>query len=79
MSGVDTSGPYLIDPDGPGIGDPAFTVDCDLSGQIGETVQRVAHLWEATGNLVDKSQVTAVFRHALGSGVGVIIYELNVQ
>jgi hypothetical protein len=40
LSGVDASGPYLIDPDGPGIGEPAFMADCDLSGPIGKAVVR---------------------------------------
>jgi hypothetical protein len=27
---------YLIDPDGPGIGNPPFTAECDMTGTTGK-------------------------------------------
>jgi hypothetical protein len=37
--GVTKSGSYLIDPDGPGVGDPPFTAECDMDGPTGKAVQ----------------------------------------
>ena len=34
--GLETSGQYMIDPDGPGVGDAPFMAECDLSGATGD-------------------------------------------
>jgi hypothetical protein len=38
MSGIDESGPFKIDPDGPGLGEPAFEAYCNLTGNFGTYV-----------------------------------------
>jgi hypothetical protein len=35
--GVAKSGAYLIDPDGAGIGDAPITVECDMTGDSGDS------------------------------------------
>jgi hypothetical protein len=35
---------YLIDPDGPGIGNPPFTAECDMTGTTGKLLMSLLEI-----------------------------------
>ncbi len=65
--GVAKSGAYLIDPDGAGIGDAPITVDCDMTGDAGNSNFKV-NLWfhiarQWTRAMNQETTINRCYRH----------------